>query len=81
MIRIYICKWVSFNSLNLMHKHKIKYRIIGVMHRGLLGKNITKLDFHHDGMIIKSPSASATLDDSTIQHRSYYEIRGCNTGT
>ena len=43
------------------------------MHRGLPGKNITKLDFHHDGMIIKSPSASATPDDSVIQHRSYVD--------
>ena len=43
------------------------------MHQGLPGKNITKLDFHHDGMIIKSPSVSATPDDSTIQHRSYVD--------
>ena len=50
------------------------------MRQGLPEKIITKLDFHHDGMIIKSPSASATPDDSVIQHRSYYEIRRCDVG-
>jgi hypothetical protein len=37
MIYIYICEWVSINFFNLMHKHNLKCRIIGIMHWGLPG--------------------------------------------
>ena len=39
-----------------MHKHKLKCRIIEVIHRGLPEKNITKLAIHHGDTIIKTPS-------------------------
>jgi hypothetical protein len=41
-----------------MHKHKIKYRIIGVMHRGLPGQRFNqKLAYHPDDTILKAPSS------------------------
>ena len=64
-----------------MHKRNIKCKKVGGMHRGLPGQNITKLAFHHGGMIIKSPSAYATLVDFMIHYCSYYDIRGCNAET
>ena len=45
---------------------------------GLAWVRYNQVDFHLGGMIIKSPSASTTPDDSTIQHRSYHEIHACN---
>ena len=48
---------------------------------GLVWVRYNQVSFHLGGMIIKSPSASATPDDFMIQHRSYHEIRGCNVGT
>jgi hypothetical protein len=38
-----------------MHKHKIECRIIEVIHRGLLGQNLTELAFQHDDTILKGP--------------------------
>jgi hypothetical protein len=73
----------GFHSIpsNLMHKHKMKCKIIGVMHRGLPGHDLPKLAFYHGDTIIKALSFLLPPYDSTIHHRSYYDIRGCNTKT
>ena len=48
------------------------------MHRGLPGKKYNqKLAFHHGDMISKGTIPPATLDDSVIHRRPYYDMQ-CN---
>ena len=76
-----MCKWFSFNSLKLNAQAKDKVQNNRGYAPELAWVRYNQVSFHLGGMIIKSPSASATPDDSAIQHRSYHEIRGYNVAT